>query len=159
MTQPDLGPAQSLRQLRLIVVSTIAVLTAILLVLPTIGPSLSARADTVWLAIPALLGLALVFLIPGVGTTVRPLPAGTPAEAAQRVAAGVVRTLLLLRMALAESVALVGLALSFVAQSGLVYAVGYLFSVVLLALLVYPRERVIAPIRATLEANGVTSGL
>jgi F0F1-type ATP synthase membrane subunit c/vacuolar-type H+-ATPase subunit K len=159
MTQPDLGPAQSLRQLRLIIVSTIGVLTAILLVLPTIGPSLSARAETVWLAIPALLGLALVFLIPGIGNTVRPVPAGTSADDAQRIAAGVVRTVLFLRMAMAESVGLVALVLAFVAESGLVYVVGYLFSVVLLALLVYPRERVIAPIRDTLESNGVTSGL
>ena len=154
-----MNPSESLRQIRLIVLSSIGVLSALLVVLPTLGPGFTARAEILFIAIPAAIGLAVIFLLSAVGSSVRPLPAGMSATDAGRVSAGVLRTLLFLRLAMAETPALVGFALSFAADSALPYLVAYLFSVGLLITLVYPREGIIAPIRATLESAGTSSGL
>lgn len=158
MSPQDQTAPQAIRQLRIVVASSIGLLTALLLVLPTIGPAYTATSAAM-LAIPAVAGLADLFLIPAVGSTVRPLPASTTAQAAALISAGVLRTLTMLRFALAEAPALVGLAVAFITDSGLPYAVGYAFSVVLLALAVYPSERVVNGVRERLEANGVRSEL
>lgn len=151
-------PQEALRQLRLVVVSSIGLLTALLIVLPTIGPSYAATSAAA-LAVPAALGLADLFLLPAVGSTVRPLPASAEPEVAARTSAGVLRTVSMLRLALAEAPALLGLVVAFVAGSGIPFAIGYAFSVVLLALAVYPSERVVAGIRERLEADGAKSQL
>ena len=138
--------------------SSIGFFTALLLVIPALGADY-AGTDLRSAAIAAVIGLATAFIVPTVGSSVRPLPATMAPEDAARVSAAVLRTALTVRFALAEFPALAGLVLTFLGASAWPYAVGYLFSVVLLVLMAYPRERVIAPVRDRLEASGTKSQL
>src|SRR5258705_13247538 len=64
------------------------------------------RPKTLWIAGPLTVGPADTGLGPAVGSTVRPLPFGPGAEDLRRIATGALRTLILLRLALAEAAAL-----------------------------------------------------
>jgi hypothetical protein len=70
------------------------------------------------------------------------------------------RSTLMLRLALAESVAIIGLALAFVAgRTVLLYDLGAAISVLLLAVHVWPSLRTVDKILARLEADGARTGL
>jgi F0F1-type ATP synthase membrane subunit c/vacuolar-type H+-ATPase subunit K len=142
--------------LRLIVLSAIGSLAAFFAVLVAMGLPFD-RPDTLWLALPMVLGFADLVLVPAVGSTVRPLPYGVGEADARRISANVLRTVTFLRFALAEAPALFGLIASFLAHSAVPYAIGFAFSVPLMLLYAYPRTAVVDAVRARLEAGGVPS--
>lgn len=157
--EPSRPPTGSpLFSLRLVVLSTVAGLAALFGVLAIMGFTFT-RTETLWIALPLVLGFADVVLVPAVGTTVRPIPYGVSPEDARRISVRVLHTVTFLRFALAEAPALFGLAASIVAQSMLPYAIGFLFAVPLLSLFVYPRERVVNEVRDRLESGGAASHL
>jgi hypothetical protein len=138
--------------LRLVPLVTAAALLALLgLVIPL------DRAGTdvpiVWLALPFILGLADLFLVPAVGSTARPLPHGLPRADADRIATGVLGTVTWLRYGLAVAPALFGLAAALVTRSVLPYLIGIAFAVPVLMLAVYPSERVVRSVRMRLESD------
>jgi len=151
-------PPTPLRTLKLIVLGVSGSLVLLFAVLALMGLRFS-RADTIWLALPLILGAADLVLVPAVGSTVRPLPYGVKPENARWISVGVLRTVTLLRFSLAEAPALFGLVASFVADSLLPYALGCAFAVPLMLLFVYPRPAVIDAIRERLESGGVRSAL
>jgi hypothetical protein len=155
--QPSRPPsATSLRTLKLIVLAVIGSLVLAFGVLVLMGLRFS-RADTIWVALPLILGAANLVLVPAVGSTVRRLPYGiTPAEAG-RIFFGVLRTVTFLRFSLAEAPALFGLVASVVTDSLLPYALGLAFAVPVLLLFVYPRAGIVDGIRERLESGGVSS--
>jgi hypothetical protein len=117
------------------------------------------RPELLWLALPVLLGLADLVLVPAVGSTVRPLPLGIGEADARRISLGVLNTVTMLRFALAEAPALFGLVASFASHSLLPYVIGFGFAVPLLLLFAYPRAAVVDGIRANLESSGARSHL
>src|SRR5262245_28306806 len=108
------GRGSVLSRLRLVVAMATLALALLITVPLVLGYGL-AGAEAIWLAVPLVVGLANVVLVPAIGSTVRPLPPTTPDEHARRISPGVLRTLTLLRLALAESPALFGLAASVLA--------------------------------------------
>ncbi len=117
------------------------------------------RPKTLWIAVPLTVGLADIVLVPAVGSTVRPLPFGPGAEDLRRIATGALRTLILLRLALAEAAALFGLLSAVLAHSLVPYAIGAVFAIPLLLGYTYPSQRVVATVRQRLESAGVPARL
>lgn len=147
-----------LRQLRLLVALVASALVVFFGVLALVGLEF-VDTDTLWLALPAVLGAANFVLLPAVGSTVRPLPYSATEADARRVSLGALRTDTMLRLALGEMPAVFGLAISFAANSLWPYAIGFAFSFPLLLWFAYPREGVLDDIRVRLEASGARSGL
>lgn len=147
-----------LRTLRLIIATSAGSLFIFLAVLVLVGLDLR-QPDVLWLALPLLLGLADLVLVPAVGSTVRPLPMGVSEADARRISVGVLNTVTLLRFALAEAPALFGLVAAFASHSILPYAIGFAFALPLLLLFVYPRAAVVDGIRDNLESGGARSHL
>ncbi len=152
---PGLSP---LYWLRLIPVTATFTLVGLFGLLAVVGQRFT-EADTLWIALPLILGAADLALVPAVGSTVRPLPYGVGQADAKRIALGVLRTVTLLRLGLAEAPALFGLAASFITDSLLPYAIGFAFSVPLLLFFTYPRAAVVEAVRERLESGGVASHL
>jgi hypothetical protein len=119
----------------------------------------TATADSIWIALPLILGLADVVLVPAVGSTVRPIPYGASPAAARRISAGVWRVVIVLRMCLVAAPSLFGLVASTIAGSLLPAAIGLTFTVPLQLLYVYPRPATVAKVQARLESGGVSSYL
>jgi hypothetical protein len=140
--------------LRFVPLVTAAVLLGLLAVLIPI--SAAASAPVVWLAVPLILGLADLFLVPAVGSTARPLPRGLAPADADRIACGVLRTVTWLRYALAVAPAVFGFAASLSTRALWPYLVGIAFAVPLLIFAVYPSARVVQAVRVRLE-SGVRS--
>jgi hypothetical protein len=115
------------------------------------------RADALWIALPLIVGLADVVLVPAVGSTVRPLPYGANESDARRISVSALSTVTLLRFALAEAAALFGVLSAFLAGSLLPFAIGFVFAVPLLLLCAYPSTRVVDAIRERLESGGVSA--
>jgi hypothetical protein len=149
------SPLTVLRIVCLVTLGTQAALFALLLLLD-IG---FGSPGAVWLALPLVLGFANVVLVPAVGSTVRPLPYGAPPDAARRISARVLATVTYLRLALAESPALIGMFASLAAGSLVPYGLGLVFAVPLTLWFVFPHERVVADVRQRLESSGVASHL
>jgi hypothetical protein len=148
----------TLTTLRLIPLAAVLALLAMLGVLAVNGMRFTAT-DTLWIALPLVLGVADLVLIPSVGSTVRPVPLGASAGAAQRISVGALRTVLVLRVALAEAPALFGLLASVITSSLVPYAIGAAFAVPLTLLYAYPSERVVDGVRQRLEVGGASSYL
>jgi hypothetical protein len=155
MSESAINP---LRQLRLTVAAVALPMPLLLGVLALIG-LLWKNVDTLWFALPAILGAANFVLLPAVGSTVRPLPYSAPEEDARRVSMGALRTITFLRLALGEMPALFGLALSLTTGSLWPYAVGFFFAFPQLLWFAYPRAAILDDIRTKLEASGAKSGL
>jgi len=151
-------PATPLRTLKLIVLAVTGSLVLLFGMLALTGLRFG-RADTIWIALPVILGAANLVLVPAVGSTVRPLPYGIKPADAQRVSYGVLRTVTFLRFALAATPAVFGLAASFAADDLSPYAIGAAFSVPLMLLVVYPRAGVVDGVRERLESGDVRSYL
>lgn len=147
-----------IRTLRLVVLSAVGSLVAFLGVLFAVGLR-PHQPTSGWVVLPLLLGLADVVLVPAVGSTVRPLRSGIAEADARRVSLGVLNTVTLLRFALAEVPALLGLVAALVSHNLLPYLVGLAFAVPLLLLFAYPRRAVVDGVRDRLEAGGVASHL
>lgn len=149
------GPSV-ISSLKLIVLGVTAGLVALFGVLIFLGYGFTG-SDALWIALPLIVGLADVVLVPSVGSTVRPLPYGATEADARRISAHALRTVTLLRFVLAEAAALFGFASAFLAGSLLPYAIGFVFAVPLLLLFAYPSDRVLATIRERLESSGVAA--
>lgn len=134
-------------------VAQVALLLGLLLVL---GYEVT-QPDAVWIAVPLIVGVADLVLIPTVGSTVRPLPFGAGVVAIRRISIGALRTVLVLRLALAEAAALFGLLSSLLAHSLVPYVIGCVFALPLLVAYCYPSERVVKAVRERLESGGVTA--
>lgn len=144
--------------LRLIPLAAVAALLALLAALALAGMRFT-DTDTLWLALPLVLGVADLVLIPSVGSTVRPVPLGASAEAAPRIAVGALRTVIMLRLSLAAAPALFGLAAALITASLLPLAIGVAFALPLALIYAYPSTRVIDSVRERLEAGGAPSYL
>ncbi len=151
-------PASPVRRLKLLVLAATGVLALVFPALALVGLRFEVPA-AVWLALPLILGCANLVLVPAVGSTVRPLPYGVTAERAHRISFDVLRTVTVLRFALAESPAMFGVVAAVASGSLLPYAIGFAFAVPLLMLLAYPHDSVVGALRQRLEAGGVSSHL
>src|SRR5262245_10060962 len=128
MQPTRLQPASAIRRLKLLVLTATGVLVLLFPALALVGLRLEVP-DTLWLALPLILGCANIVLVPAVGSTVRPLPRGLTSDRARRMSLGVVRTVTVLRFALAESPALFGVVAAVASGSLLPYAIGVAFAV------------------------------
>lgn len=153
------GPAgDPVRTLRLAALAAVATLVAVLVGLALAGMRFT-RTETLWIALPLILGVANLVLIPSIGSTVRPVPVGASPAAARRIAVGALRTVLLLRLALAAAPGMFGLVAAAITASLVPYAIGIAFAVPLTLLYAYPSARVVDGVRTRLEAGGAPSHL
>ncbi|MCD4535728.1 hypothetical protein LRP67_16680 [Nocardioides sp. cx-169] len=159
-----------LTSLRIVVGAMMAFLLLIALSLSfVLAPSGSSPPDQGLLDAPApwvpaaLLagGVALHLVITAVGYRTPAIVPGTPPEVAGRAAAGALTSGTFLRAALAESLALLALALAFVLIEGgfVTYLCGAAVSLALSALHAFPREATIRRTEESLERQGGTSYL
>ena len=147
------GPS-AIHRLRLLMLMVTAVLLLLFGILAVFGFGFT-QAETLWIALPLVVGLADVVLVPTVGSTVRPLPYGASAQNARRISMSALYTVTFLRLVLAKAAALFGLVSTILADSLLPLAIGVVFAVPLLLLFAYPSTRVLDAIRVRLEAGGV----
>ncbi len=106
-----------------------------------------------------LLGVLAHVLIENVGYRAPAIPLDLEATAARNRASAVFSRTLMMRLAIAESVALFGLVFAFVGRTVLAYDLGAAVSVLLLALHVWPSRRSVDRVVANLEKDGAQSGL
>jgi hypothetical protein len=118
-----------------------------------------APSETLWIALPTIVGLADWVLVPAVGSTVRPLPFGASEEDLRRISAGALRTVIMLRFALAEAAVVFGFVSATLARSLWPFLIGAVLAVPLLLAYVYPSQRVVRAVRQRLEYNGVAAPL
>lgn len=157
MTMPSpafLDLPKTLRQLRLLMV--------------TLSAGLVVLAVPVWLmtggaAAPSRLALAVLCAVAAYGVVVtvlgirlvKPLRPG----ASPHAGLGALRSITFLRTAIAESVALIGLAAAIATSNATLYLMTAPISVVLLLAVVYPRRATVEQLRRRLESGGVLSHL
>jgi hypothetical protein len=158
MQPARLQPPSQLFRLKLLVLAATGVLVLVFPALALVGIRFT-RPDVLWAVLPLILGCANLVLVPAVGSTVRPLPWGVTADRAQRISLGVLRTVTVLRFALAEMPALFGVVAAVASGSLLPYAIGFAFALPLLMLLVYPHDNVVGAVLDRLESGGVSSHL
>ena len=118
-------------------------------------------APAVWAVVVLLvLGVAAYFLLEKVGYRVKPISPSRPPEQAREAAMNAFRSSLMLRLSLAESVAIIGIALAFVGgRTVLLYDLGAAISILLLAVHVWPSLRTVDKVVGRLEADGARTGL
>jgi len=119
-------------------------------------------APPLWaVAVLLLIGLGAHTVIVAVGYRAKPLPPQTPTRDAGALSMRVFRSLMMVRMALAESVALLGILLAFVTTgtSWLLFAVGAAVSLLLIALHVWPSRSTVDRVVTALEKDGARTGL
>lgn len=162
--QPQDGPSRSgptpvMRSLKILVGG---IAGGIVLMGVALAFILKFTAPPLWAVVVLLvIGLGAHTLIKAVGYRVRPIPAQTPSQEAGTRSMGVFRSLMMLRMALAESVALIGIVLAFITtqRSWLVFAVGAAVSLLLIALHVWPSRSSVDRVVVGLEKDGARTGL
>lgn len=119
-------------------------------------------APPLWaVAVLLLVGLGAQTVITTVGYRAKPVPVQTPIREAGALSMRVFRSLMMVRMALAESVALLGIVLAFVTTgtSWLLFAVGAAVSLLLMALHVWPSRSTVDRVVTALEKDGARTGL
>ena len=118
-------------------------------------------APAVWAVVVLLvLGVAMYFALETYGYRVKPISPSLPAEEAREAAMNAFRSSLMLRLSLAESVAIIGILLAFVGgHTVLLYDLGAAISVLLLAVHVWPSVRTADKVVERLEADGARTGL
>lgn len=120
--------------------------------------------DPPWWMLGVVTGEAAVVLVLLQVVGLRTVPAIAPGTAeadARRLSATAFQANVILRFALCESVALVALALSFVAETGgmVVLVLGVALCEALMALFVWPGDRLVAAVQGALEREGGVSHL
>lgn len=146
--------------LRLLPLAVLAAEVAVAAGLAATGMRLwVSSTQTLWVALPLVLGLADLVLIPSVGSTVRPVPVAASEADARRISLAALRTVLWLRLALATAPALFGLLAALLAHSLLPLAIGIFFAAPLTLGYAYPSTRTVDEVRQRLEANGRASNL
>ncbi len=111
------------------------------------------------LVILLVLGVLSHVLIENVGYRATAVPLDLDATAARNRAVTVFRSTLMMRLAMAESVAFFGLVFTFMGRTVLAYDLGAAISVLLLALHVWPSRRSVGRVVANLEKDGAQTGL
>ena len=109
-----------------------------------------------WLGIVLLVGAGAAGLIQSVGFRTPAIAPGASAEEAARQARSAFQSGTMSRMAIAETPAIVSIAVAFVAQDGafVLFLLGAAISLGLLAAYVVPSETTIARTQASLEREG-----
>lgn len=113
------------------------------------------------LAAQVVAALAIHLLLSAVGYRTPALAPGTPPQQAATRSVAAFSSTTILRMVLAESVAIVSVAAAFVVTQGeyVAYLTGGVLALVLLAVHAFPTERTVARVQASLERDGATSHL
>jgi hypothetical protein len=106
-----------------------------------------------------LLGAGAWFVIEGVGYRAKPVAPNLDPDAARQAAMNQFQSALMRRLAISESVAIIGIALAFVSRTVVVYDVGASVSVLLLLVHVWPSERSVDRVVTQLERDGAQTGL
>lgn len=155
------GPS-ALASLRITSTALVTAPLVILLAVSFVLPSDEGGFAPAW----AWAGLAVAAVAAGgivstVGFRTPAIAPGTTEEEARRASTAALTSTTILRCALTEAVAIVGLALAFVVPEGglMLYVVAAVVSVVLSILLSWPSERIVDKVRASLEREGGTSYL
>jgi hypothetical protein len=119
-----------------------------------------APATVLLIAIPAA-GVVMHVLLEAIGYRVQPIPPGTSGDDARGQAVMRWQSSMIQRFALAESIAIVSIALCFVVPEGgyVLLLVGCVTSLVLMAVHVFPWSRPVGKVADALERDGVHSGL
>jgi hypothetical protein len=106
-----------------------------------------------------MLGAGAYFVIERVGYRVTPIDATLSVDAARQEGMKQFQASVMRRLALAESIAVIGLLLAFIAKTVLVYDVGASVSILLLVVHVWPSERSVDRVVTNLERGGARTGL
>jgi hypothetical protein len=153
------SPLTSLRiTVTAIVGAPVFMLLAVYFVL---GDTLEDPVPTTWLLVVVVVAAASAVLTALVGYRTRAIAPGTDAEEARKVSREAFSSGTFLRVALTEAVAIISLALAFVAPEGgiFVFMLGAVLAIGLIALHAWPSDRVIARVQQSLERDGGTSHL
>lgn len=163
MTTPAKGPGagpgkspalQTLRYLVGAVIGALFVMAVALMFVLGFGPP-----PLLSVLLLLLLGAGAYFVIETVGYRVRPVDPGLDGDAARQAGMSQFQSSLMRRLAMAESVAIIGIALAFVGRTVLIYDVGASISVLLLLVHVWPSQRSVDRVVSELERNGARTGL
>jgi hypothetical protein len=105
------------------------------------------------------LGAGVHFLIETVGYRVTAVDPSQSEDAAREEGMKQFQSSLMRRLALAESIAIIGILLAFIAKTVIVYDVGASISILLLMIHVWPSERSVDRVVTSLERGGARTGL
>ncbi len=138
-----------------------AVVAALFLMAVAISVVLGFAAPPWWAVLLLLVLGAVVYLaLDRLGYRVAPVSPALPPDEARTKAVSAFQASLMRRLALAESVAIIGLVLAFVGgRTVLIYDLGAAISVLLLALHVWPSIRTVDRVVSELERDGAHTGL
>ena len=162
---PDYGGAVAPAQ-KTPVVSTLrmlvgAVVGALFLMAVALMFVLGFGAPAPWAVVVLLVvGVAAYVLLEKVGYRIKPISPSLPPDEAREAAMNAFRSSLMMRLSLAESVAIIGIALAFIGgHTVLLYDLGAAISILLLAVHVWPSVRTVDKVVGRLEADGARTGL
>jgi 4-hydroxybenzoate polyprenyltransferase len=110
-------------------------------------------------ALLLLLGAGAYFVIETVGYRVKAVDPNQSEDAAREEGMKQFQSSLMRRLALAESIAIIGLLLAFIAGTVIIYDVGASISILLLMIHVWPSERSVDRVVTSLERAGARTGL
>ncbi len=105
-----------------------------------------------------MLGAGLYFLIETVGYRVKGVPGHLTGDAAREEGMRQFQSSLMRRLAMAESVAVIGILLAFLGRTVLIYDVAASVSILLLMMHVWPSERTVDRVVTGLERDGRRPG-
>ena len=105
------------------------------------------------------LGAGVHFLIETVGYRVTAVDPSQSEDAAREEGMKQFQSSLMRRLALAESIAIIGILLAFIAKTVIIYDVGASISILLLMIHVWPSERSVDRVVTSLERAGAQTGL
>ncbi len=138
-----------------------AVVAALFLMAVALSLVLGFAAPPLWTVVLLLvLGVVAHLALDRIGYRVPAISPSLPAEEMRSAAVRAFQSSLMRRLAVAESVAIVGLLLAFAGgRTVLVYDLGAAISVLLLALHVWPSLRTVDRVVGQLERDGADTGL
>jgi hypothetical protein len=120
------------------------------------------KEPSIWsIVVIVAVGIVAATVIPMIGYRVPALTPGTTDDETRRIVTRAVRSSTVVRFALAETTALVSVALGVAVHDGgtIVCVLGVAVSLTLSALHVWPSDRVLNKLREGLEREGAPSGL
>ncbi len=160
MTSSETSVASMRRSQQVLCASLMSSLVVILMAVAfTLGSAGTGSAPVCAYAVVAAVAVGQTALIGSFGYRIDAIAPGTPEEDARTASVAALQRTTILRFALAESVALVALALAFVVDEGglFVLALGVLAAEALMVVHVWPSERVVRRTQEALERDGARS--
>lgn len=160
MTTPS-DPSTALSTLRVTAGALVTTPLFILLAVSFVLPRDDGTAPMWAFGAVAMVALAATSVVTTVGYRTAAIAPGTPEDQARATSLAALTSTTLLRCALTEAIAILGLALAFVVpQGGLVLCIAAAAtSVVLSILFSFPSDRIVGRIRESLEREGGRSGI